>query len=37
MHKLIEGLVAARVHAGSPQALQIVVALVDWIEERTNR
>ena len=37
MHKLIEGLVAARVHAGSAQALQIVVALVDWIEERTTR
>ena len=37
MHKLIEGLVAARVHAGSAQALQIVVALVDWIDERTAK
>ena len=37
MHKLLEGLIAARVHAGSAQALQIAIALVDWIEERTTR
>jgi DUF1680 family protein len=36
MHKLMEGLLAAHVHAGNRQALEIVSNLADWIRTRQD-
>lgn len=37
MHKLLEGLVAARIHTQNSQALAILSRLTDWIEEQMTR
>ena len=34
MHKLMEGLIAAHVHAGNVQALDILNKLAEWIDDR---